>query len=51
MGRIVPETNDETIREHLVFSYRLVYRIEAERILVVAVIHDKRLLEAVSGRL
>ena len=50
LGRVVPELNDETIRERFVYSYRLVYRIEKARILVVAVIHGRRLLEAISER-
>jgi len=50
IGRVVPEVGDETIRERFVYSYRLVYRIESERILVVAVIHGKRLLENVAER-
>ena len=49
-GRTVPEVGDEALRERFVYSYRLVYRIEAERVLVVAVIHGKRLLENVSDR-
>ena len=51
IGCIVPEVGNETIRERFVYSYRLVYRIEPDRILVVAVIHGKRLLENVSERL
>lgn len=43
-GRIVPEFGDPCIRERLIYSYRLIYRIEAERILIVAVIHGQRLL-------
>ena len=50
IGRIVPEIGDERMRERFVYSYRLVYRIEPERILIVAVIHGKRLLENISGR-
>ncbi len=50
IGRVVPEVGDETIRERFVYSYRLVYRIESERILVVAVIHGTRLLENVAER-
>ena len=49
-GRVVPELGDESIRERFVYSYRLVYRVEEERILVVAVIHGKRLLESVTER-
>lgn len=50
IGRIMPELGDENIRERFVYSYRLVYRIDAEEILVVAVIHGKRLIENVSER-
>lgn len=44
-GRIVPELNQPDIRERFVYSYRLIYRIEAGRILVAAVMHGKRLLD------
>jgi toxin ParE1/3/4 len=50
IGRVVPEMNDSTIRERFVYSYRLIYRIEASRILLVAVIHGSRLLSAVLPR-
>lgn len=51
-GRIVPELNQPDIRERFVYSYRLIYRIEPERILVAAVIHGKRLLDdSTAGRL
>ncbi|MDD4884071.1 type II toxin-antitoxin system RelE/ParE family toxin [Sulfuricurvum sp.] len=45
LGRIVPELNDSTIREIFVYSYRLIYKIDSNRVLFVAVIHGKRLLE------
>ena len=45
LGRTVPEFNDPTIREIFVYSYRLIYRIDEEEILFVAVVHGKRLLE------
>lgn len=51
MGRIVPECNNRLIREKLVYSYRLVYLIERESILIIAVIHDKRLFSSVVPRL
>ena len=44
-GRVVPELNQPDLRERFVYSYRLIYRIEPQRILVTAVIHGKRLLE------
>jgi toxin ParE1/3/4 len=45
IGRMVPEIENEAIRERFVYSYRLVYRIEKDSILIVAVIHGKRLIE------
>jgi toxin ParE1/3/4 len=36
IGRIAPEIGDEHIRERFIYSYRLVYRLEPERILIVA---------------
>ena len=50
IGRIVPEIGGEKIRERFVYSYRLIYRLEPKRILIVAVIHGKRLLENISER-
>ena len=51
IGRIVPEFGDATIRERIVYSYRLVYRVEEKKILIIAIIHGKRLLENISDRL
>lgn len=48
-GRVVPELNQPDLRERFVYSYRLIYRIEPQRILVTAVIHGKRLLEAATA--
>jgi toxin ParE1/3/4 len=45
IGRIVPELNQADIRECFVYSYRVIYRIEPKRILVIAVVHGKRLLD------
>jgi len=44
-GRIVPEFDNETIREIFVYSYRFIYKIEKDVVLLVAVVHGKRLLE------
>ena len=44
-GRIVPELGDEAIRERFVYSYRLIYRIQGNEVLIVAVVHGRRLLE------
>ena len=50
-GRVVPEMDDKSIRERLIYSYRLVYRVEPEQILVIAVIHGKRVIENIAGRI
>jgi plasmid stabilization system protein ParE len=44
-GRKVPEFDDENIRELLAYSYRVIYRIQEEEVLIAAVIHGKRLLQ------
>lgn len=49
-GRVVPEIGKEDIRERFVYSYRLVYRIESGRILIVAILHGKRLVENIAER-
>jgi plasmid stabilization system protein ParE len=41
-GRVVPELNDPIIREIFVFRYRLLYRVEDERVVVVAFLHGSR---------
>ena len=45
LGRIVPEIGNPAIRERFAYSYRIIYRIETERVLVAAVIHGSRLLQ------
>jgi toxin ParE1/3/4 len=50
IGRMVPEISNENIRERFVYSYRLIYKIEEIEILIVAVIHGKRLLENIPNR-
>lgn len=44
-GRVVPEYNDENLREKLYENYRIVYRIKEEVIEIVALCHGSRLLE------
>jgi toxin ParE1/3/4 len=46
-GRIVPELEDESLRERFVYSYRIIYRVEGQTVTVAAVIHGQRMLEAV----
>ncbi|HEV2146237.1 MAG TPA: type II toxin-antitoxin system RelE/ParE family toxin [Longimicrobiaceae bacterium] len=50
-GRSVPEFEDESIREKLVYSYRLIYRIEAGLVTIAAVVHARQSFETGVGRL
>jgi toxin ParE1/3/4 len=45
IGRIVPEVHTETIRELLIYSYRIIYEIADDRIEVLTVIHGHRILD------
>ena len=51
IGRAVPEIGNSAIRERFVYSYRIVDRIEPERILVAAVIQGSRLLQPFAQRI
>ena len=42
MGREVPEAEEGTVRELLFYNYRIMYRVESERILILTVIHGAR---------
>ena len=44
-GRKVPEFDDGNIRELLAYSYRVIYRIQEQEVLIAAVIHGKRMLQ------
>ena len=44
-GRKVPEFDDENVRELIVYSYRIIYRLQDDEALIVAVIHGKRILQ------
>src|SRR5438309_1223936 len=44
-GRKVPEFDDENIRELLAYSYRMIYRLQENDVVVAAVIHGKRILQ------
>lgn len=50
-GRTVPELGDDAIRELLVYSYRVIYRVRDQTVLVAAVIHGKRELTPFAERL
>jgi addiction module RelE/StbE family toxin len=42
MGRSVPEAEEENIRELLFYNYRIMYRVETERILILTITHGAR---------
>ena len=42
LGRVVPEAQDESIRELLHQNYRIVYRLVGERIEILTIIHGSR---------
>ncbi len=52
LGRAVPEARGIAgdIREILFHSYRIVYRLEDERVLVLSVLHGSRNLEALEPK-
>lgn len=41
-GRVVPELKNPNIRELFVREYRLIYKLEQSRILILGLIHGKR---------
>jgi len=43
-GRVVPEIDDDDIRERMAYSYRIIYRVGVDKVTIAAVIHGKRLL-------
>lgn len=45
IGRIVPELNEEAVRELSLYSYRILYEIKPTHIAVLAVIHKRRDLQ------
>ena len=46
IGRIVPELNEDTVRELSLYSYRILYEIKPGQIEVLAVIHKRQDLQA-----
>jgi toxin ParE1/3/4 len=49
-GHVVPEVGDKQIRELIVRSYRLIYRVEKSRVAVLAIVHGARDLKALWAR-
>ena len=43
-GRKVPEFDDAELREVLAYSYRIIYRVRSDEVMVAAVVHGKQFL-------
>ena len=43
-GRTVPEFNDSALRERVIMQYRLIYRFRGNDVLILALLHGRRLL-------
>lgn len=43
-GRVVPEYNDENIREIIFHNYRIVYRVNSNNVEIILVVHGARLI-------
>jgi len=50
MGRKMPEALDDNVREIMFQKYRIVYRVETSRILILMVIHGSRDLAQVDPK-
>jgi toxin ParE1/3/4 len=42
LGRMVPELSSESIREVLVSSYRLIYRVEPTQLSILTIVHQQQ---------
>jgi len=49
-GRMVPEFSNTIVRELFIKEYRLIYKIEESRIVVLGIIHGKRDLKVLSEK-
>jgi toxin ParE1/3/4 len=50
MGRVVPEYSREDLREIIVQSYRMVYLVQRDVVIIVRVVHGARDLRSALGR-
>ena len=44
-GRVVPEFDDENVREVFAFSYRIIYEISGTKVTIATVMHGSRMLD------
>jgi len=45
IGRVVPEFDNETIREIFAYNFRIIYSVSDESIHIAAIVHGKRQLD------
>lgn len=45
LGRVVPEVNIVSVREIIYYSYRIIYQVTDNEIIILAVINSNRLLD------
>jgi toxin ParE1/3/4 len=43
-GEIITEGDSLTVRDQLAYTYRVIYRVDGDTVIVVAVVHTKQLL-------
>ena len=49
-GRMIPEAENKALREIIVQGYRVMYRLETNRALVLAVMHGSRDVGGITGK-
>jgi len=49
-GHVVPEIGDKTIRELIIQSYRLIYKVEGSRVAILGIVHGARDLKSLWAR-
>lgn len=50
-GRMVPELEDERIREKIVYGWRMIYRFENDVVTIAAIVHSRQSFETGVGRI
>lgn len=50
-GREVPELQDQSIRQLVVYSYRIVYRVQTGTVTIAAIVHSTQSFEVGVGRI
>ncbi len=49
-GRMVPELEDERIREKIIYGWRMIYRFEEAVVTIAAIVHSRQSFETGLGR-